>query len=188
MLGKYQKKSVKKPRVNSVSKAKTKVKSVSKAKPKLKSVKKAKTKIKSVSKAKPKGKSVSKSDSGCVEQFTKKYQERPSPAYPANKCCGESKRGKDGLMYESRADKNGVCTWKKVKNHSGVRKRHQEPFNAERFIAKYNHEISEIERKLVHQETRYLYGRLAYLKKQVTRLLDRAVDDMPLEPLGLERQ
>jgi hypothetical protein len=148
MLGKYQKKSVKrnksnskKPRVKSVSKSKPKVKSVSKAKPKLKSVKKAKAKVKSVSKAKPKAKSVSKSNSGCVEQFTKKYQERPSPAYPANKCCGESKRGKDGLMYESRADKNGVCTWKKVNNHSGVRKRHQDPFNAERFIAKYNQDI-----------------------------------------------
>jgi len=195
MLGKYQKKSVKrnksnpkKPSVKSVKKVKAKVKSVSKVKAKVKSVKKVKAKVKSVSKAKPKIKSVSKSDSGCVEQFTKKYQERPSPAYPANKCCGESKRGKDGLMYESRADKNGVCTWKKVKNHSGVRKRHQEPFNAERFIAKYNHEIAEIERKLVHQETKYLYGRLAYLKKQVTRLLDRAVDDMPLEPLRLERQ
>jgi hypothetical protein len=175
MLGKYQKKSVKRNKSNP---KKTRVKSMKKVKPR----------VKSVSKAKPKVKSVSKSDSGCVEQFTKKYQERPSPAYPANKCCGESKRGKDGMMYESRADKNGVCTWKKVKNHSGVRKRHQEPFNAERFIAKYNHEIAEIERKLVHQETRYLRGRLAHLRKQVTRLLDRAADDMPLEPLRLVRQ
>ena len=181
MLGKYQKKSVKqsskKPKVKSVKKlVKPKVKSVKKSvKPKLKSVKKS-VKKESVS-----------SDSGCVEQFTKKYQERPSPAYPANKCCGELKRGKDGLMYESRADKNGVCTWKKVKNHSGVRKRHQEPFNAERLIARYNHEISEIENKLVHQETRYLRGRLVHLRKQVTRLLNRAVADMPPEPPRLER-
>jgi hypothetical protein len=117
MLGKYQKKSVKrnksntkKPSVRSVKKVKPRVKSVSKAKPKVKSVSKAKPKVKSAKKIKE-----SASDSGCVEQFTKKYQARPSPAYPANRCCGESKRGKDGFMYESRADKNGLCTWKKSK-------------------------------------------------------------------------
>lgn len=165
MLGKNQKKSVKKepkkPKVKSVKKSvKRKNKSVKKSvKGKVKSASKSKPKVKSVKKSVKE--SASKSGSGCVEQFTKKYQERPSPAYPANKCCGESKRGKDGFMYESRADKNGVCTWKKVKNHSGVRKRHPEPFNAERLIARYNREISEIENKLVHQETRYLYGRLA---------------------------
>jgi hypothetical protein len=92
-------------------------------------------------------------------------------------------------MYESRADKNGVCTWKKVNNHSGVRKRHQEPFNEQIIatIAKYKQEISEIENKLVHQETRYLRGRLAHLRKQVTRLLNRAVIDMAPEPPRLER-
>lgn len=61
---------------------------------------------------KPAKKSVSKH--GCVEQFTKKYQERPSPAYPANKCCGQIKKGKDGLMYESRPNKNKICTWKNI--------------------------------------------------------------------------
>ena len=30
--------------------------------------------------------------SDCVKQHTKKYSDRNSPAYPANKCCGERRR------------------------------------------------------------------------------------------------
>ncbi len=50
-------------------------------------------------------------DRGCVEQFDKKYTERPSPPFPANQCCGKKMAGKEGRMYESRADKNGTCKW-----------------------------------------------------------------------------
>ena len=34
--------------------------------------------------------------SGCVKQNTKKYSDRNSPPFPANKCCGERRRGNDG--------------------------------------------------------------------------------------------
>lgn len=44
----------------------------------------------------------------------KKYKGRKSPPYPANKNCGKKMKGNDGNMYESRSNKNGVCSWKKV--------------------------------------------------------------------------
>jgi hypothetical protein len=43
----------------------------------------------------------------------KKYRTRKSPAYPANKCCGERKYGKDGL-YVSTPNRRGICAWHKV--------------------------------------------------------------------------
>lgn len=47
----------------------------------------------------------------CVKQTTKHYTERPSPPYPANTCCGAVRKGNDGRMYQSVADRNGVCRW-----------------------------------------------------------------------------
>ena len=46
-----------------------------------------------------------------------KYCKRKSPPYPANaeKCQGKAMRGNDKKMYESKPNKNGVFTWKKVK-------------------------------------------------------------------------
>lgn len=58
-------------------------------------------------------------DPGCVEQFTKKYTSRNSPAYPANQCRGERMVGKDGRMYESVPASNGVWRWKEVKAVGG---------------------------------------------------------------------
>lgn len=55
-----------------------------------------------------------KSPRACVRQSTKKYRERPSPAFPANQCCGSVMMGNDGNMYESRPDINRICTWKKL--------------------------------------------------------------------------
>lgn len=43
----------------------------------------------------------------------KKYSDRKSPPYPANKNCGKKMEGNDGEMYESTPNKNNVCTWKK---------------------------------------------------------------------------
>ena len=43
----------------------------------------------------------------------KKYLTRPSPAYPANQHCGETKKGNDGMMYISKPNKNGICRWVK---------------------------------------------------------------------------
>jgi len=41
----------------------------------------------------------------------KKYRERNSPPYPANKCCGEKKVGNDGKMYTSSMI-GSACRWK----------------------------------------------------------------------------
>jgi hypothetical protein len=45
----------------------------------------------------------------------KKYSNRPSPPYPANKNCNTIMKGNDGNMYKSNPNKNNVCTWTKVK-------------------------------------------------------------------------
>lgn len=57
---------------------------------------------------------------GCVEQHTKKYMDRDSPAFPANQCCGEIKLGnplgkKSDKRFISKADVNGTCKWVLVK-------------------------------------------------------------------------
>ena len=47
----------------------------------------------------------------CTKQSSKKYLQRKSPAYSANSCCGQTKKGNDGKMYVSKKDKNGICKW-----------------------------------------------------------------------------
>ena len=42
----------------------------------------------------------------------KKYKTRNSPPYPANKNCDRTMMGNDGQMYVSRANINGVCSWR----------------------------------------------------------------------------
>ena len=46
----------------------------------------------------------------------KKYKNknRASPPYPANKNCGKKMKGNDGNMYESKPNKNNICSWKKI--------------------------------------------------------------------------
>lgn len=56
--------------------------------------------------------------SSCRRQTSKKYTDRPSPAFPANKCCGERKLGKDNLMWISVRASNGICRWQHVKRRS----------------------------------------------------------------------
>ncbi len=53
----------------------------------------------------------------CVMKKTAKYtsEKRPSPAFEANKCCGEYRWGNDMFLYRSNSDKNGVCKWQRVK-------------------------------------------------------------------------
>jgi hypothetical protein len=60
-------------------------------------------------------KKTKKSPTSTKKKTTKKYATRKSPAYPANEYCGKRKKGNDGNMYESKADKNGICKWIKVK-------------------------------------------------------------------------
>lgn len=44
----------------------------------------------------------------------KKYTGRNSPPYPANENCNKQMKGNDGNMYESRPNKNNICSWKKI--------------------------------------------------------------------------
>lgn len=58
---------------------------------------------------------VSKRDG--VNQFAqtkKKYAQRNGPPIPANKNCGKTMVGNDGLMYKSTPNVNDICTWKKI--------------------------------------------------------------------------
>jgi hypothetical protein len=48
------------------------------------------------------------------DKYTSKYTLRNSPPYPANKHCGETKRGNDGKKYLSTPDKNKTCRWKLI--------------------------------------------------------------------------
>ena len=58
----------------------------------------------------------------CVEQTKGKYVaknpdgsfKRKEPPYPENECCGEIKKGNDGLMYKNVLNKMGDCIWKKM--------------------------------------------------------------------------
>jgi hypothetical protein len=44
----------------------------------------------------------------------KKYKKCKSPPYPANENSGKKMKGNDGNMYESKPNKNNVCSWKKI--------------------------------------------------------------------------
>jgi hypothetical protein len=44
----------------------------------------------------------------------KKYKNRKSPPYPANKNCNKKMKGSDGNMYISKPNKNNICSWKKI--------------------------------------------------------------------------
>ena len=70
------------------------------------------------SRPRPRSGSSSSSGSGsCVNMsHLSKYAKRPSPPFPANKCCGEIMPGNNGKMYISKSDKNGICKWVLVKN------------------------------------------------------------------------
>lgn len=50
---------------------------------------------------------------GCSPQSTKKYRSRKTPSYPANNCCGATKKGNDGKKYKSIRASNGICRWVK---------------------------------------------------------------------------
>ena len=71
---------------------------------------------KSVAKNPVAKKSVVKAARGCTLQTVKKYQDRPSPPYPANECHDERMTGNDGLLYVSKGDKNGIYKWVKVRD------------------------------------------------------------------------
>ena len=55
---------------------------------------------------------VARAARGCSRQSTNKYMSRNSPPYPANNCCGMTKRGNDGHMYRSSGSKH--CKWTKI--------------------------------------------------------------------------
>ena len=48
---------------------------------------------------------------GCEEVHTKAYQERPSPPFHAGDCKRQTKKGRNGKSYVSKADKRGIYKW-----------------------------------------------------------------------------
>ncbi len=64
-------------------------------------------------KSRSRSRSRSSTKSSCVRQNSEKYKSRKSPPYPANKCCGQTLKGNDGLFYISKRDKKGICKWYK---------------------------------------------------------------------------
>jgi hypothetical protein len=44
-----------------------------------------------------------------------KHLERKSPFVSANKNCGKTMLGNDGNYYFSKADRNGICRWQKIR-------------------------------------------------------------------------
>lgn len=77
---------------------------------------------------------------GKVASTLKKYQNRPSPPFPANENCGKILPGNDGNMYESRANKNGVCAWKLVSDptqKAATKKRSPKPRKVGTTLKKY---------------------------------------------------
>jgi hypothetical protein len=67
---------------------------------------------------------------GCVRQEQHKYTSRPSPPYPANKCCGEEMIGNDGNTYVSVVDQNGVCRWRRQTSGSSSPRRPASPMRS----------------------------------------------------------
>jgi len=49
-----------------------------------------------------------------VSKTLKKYKNRKSPPYPANEHCNKKMKGNDGAMYQSKPNKNNICSWKKI--------------------------------------------------------------------------
>ena len=58
-----------------------------------------------------------KNDTVDLLQHSKKYMNRKSPPYPANKMCGQKRLGNDDNVYHSKPNKNGICTWRKIPNN-----------------------------------------------------------------------
>ena len=44
----------------------------------------------------------------------KKYKNRNLPTFPVNENCNKKMKGNDGNMYISQANKNNICSWKKI--------------------------------------------------------------------------
>ena len=61
---------------------------------------------------------------GCTRITLKKYASRPSPPYHARACRGQTKKGNDGKLYKSIADKSGVYTWRSL---ATIKKRREMP-------------------------------------------------------------
>jgi len=55
----------------------------------------------------------------CTQSNQKKYTERPSPPFPANRCpVGDIKTGNDHRSYIAKPDKNGVKHWVVLNNNA----------------------------------------------------------------------
>lgn len=78
-----------------------------------------------------------------------------------------------------------------MEKHSGIKLRRRVPLSEEQLTSlyknRYRHEISRLEEYLEQHDNKHRRGRLDYLRKELIRLLDKEVDNMPLEPLRLVR-
>lgn len=50
----------------------------------------------------------------CKRGTRKKYQNRPSPGFPAQECKFLIKKGNDGNKWQSLPARNGVFRWKRI--------------------------------------------------------------------------
>lgn len=78
--------------------------------------------------------------SSCIKLTTKKYNLRPGPPFPANKCQHKVKVGNDGKHYKSVTNKNGVFTWRKSSKKSSIKKRSKKRSSKKRL--RYYHVLS----------------------------------------------
>jgi len=95
-------------------KAKSRSKSKSPKRPSPKIDKRSKSRSRSPPNAKPKPKPYAGPKEAKPKKVDAYHSGRPAPSEHAKDHKGERKVGNDGKMYESRADKRGVYTWKKV--------------------------------------------------------------------------
>jgi len=117
----------------------------------------------------------------CVRQTSARYTTRGSPPFPANRCCGETKKGNDGTMYRSIPNTRGICTWRKVaskRSRASSRSRPARSRTRSRFGKLYDHEndvdVSKIAR--AEQERRAAQGRLDELRRRAVRAREEAAE------------
>jgi hypothetical protein len=72
-----------------------------------------------------------------LKQGLSKYSFRNSPPYPANKCQTKKKKGNDGKMYISQADKNGTYKWVPI-NRGKTEKRKVKTEDLKKLALKYH--------------------------------------------------
>ena len=108
--------------------------------------------------------------SECKKMQTKKYMNRASPPYSANKCKGKLKPGNDGIMYESVPDKNNVHKWVKA-----VRKSRKTSRKASRKSRKVSRKSRKASRKTSRKVSRKTSRKASRKSRKASRKTSRKV-------------